>query len=118
MHAGFVAADYIKSQNMRKVYVAGPKEVCEELEEVGVEYEHQEVRGRIYGIANGSVILTFVQTDPMPEKWDNGLVDSLIVSRMDPKVDCVVVGYDVNMSYVKVARAANYLKKQNAKFLV
>ncbi len=43
-HAGYAAANYLKSKGAKKAYVLGPKKVCSELEEVGIDFEYKEVR--------------------------------------------------------------------------
>ncbi len=60
-------------------------------------------------------LVNFFQVDPLPEPWGNESIGQ-ILSEMDPDVDCVLVAFDVNVSYVKIVRAANYLEREGSLF--
>jgi len=53
----------------------------------------------------------------MPATWNSDYVADLH-SKLDPEVKAVVVGFDTNISYVKITKACNYLQPEGSVFLV
>ena len=103
IHAGLLTVMYLQSVQPDfggKVYVIGQGGIPKELEEVGIPYITDEI-------------------DTLPQDWvrDNSNVQSLVKS-LDPDVRCVMVGFDPNMSYPKIFKAMNYLKREDCPFLV
>ncbi|RUS81930.1 hypothetical protein EGW08_010316, partial [Elysia chlorotica] len=93
----WIAAEYLRAANFKdKVYVMGKKEsIGEELDAVGIKY-----------------------TGPGPDPIvGTGYADWLQEIKLDPEVKCVVVGFDPHISYMKMIRAASYLKNPDCLFL-
>jgi len=97
-HAGYLTACHLKKRQFEgKAYVVGPKGIAEELSEQGIRSEWRE-------------------EDPQPREWNNDVISALY-ANLDADVGCVIGGYDVNISYVKIAKACNYLQRKDAIFL-
>ncbi|KAK3793802.1 hypothetical protein RRG08_061935 [Elysia crispata] len=93
----WIAAEYLRSANFKdKVYVMGKKEsIGEELDAVGIKY-----------------------TGPGPDPIvGTSYADWLENVKLDPEVKCVLVGFDPDISYMKLIRAASYLKKPDCIYL-
>ena len=68
----------------------GEKGIFDELEEVGI---------RCHGLE------------------DNGVTDINVLTTMNPNIGTVVVGLDRNINYVKLSRAAAYIRDQKCSFV-
>ncbi|GFO26456.1 phosphoglycolate phosphatase [Plakobranchus ocellatus] len=94
----YIAAKYLHASNFQgKVYMIGGKDsMGAELDKVGIEY-----------ICPGP--------DPLEggnySEWHTNM-------KLDPEVKCVLVGYDPDFSYMKMMRAASYLKNPDCLYLV
>jgi len=53
----------------------------------------------------------------MSAQWDEYTVQA-IKDGLDRDVNCVIAGFDVNLSYKKVFKACNYLQRPGSIFLV
>ncbi|GFO27980.1 phosphoglycolate phosphatase [Plakobranchus ocellatus] len=93
----YIAAEYLRTANFKdKVYVIGKKEAMgAELENAGIRY-------------------TGTGPDPLE---GNTYADWLSNIKLDPEVKCVLVGFDPHISYMKLIRAASYLKKPDCVYL-
>ena len=96
--ASFVCAQYLKEKNLNKiVYVFGGKGLVDELTNAGIK----------------SIGL---EPDPMPERWDLETAEAL-VNSMEENVGCVVVGFQYDISYIKLLKAVTYLHNPEVLFL-
>ena len=87
----YATADYLKSSQIQgDVYVVGEKGIFEECEAVGI---------RCHGLE------------------DNDQKDVSILSTMQSQVRTVIVGLDRNINYVKISRAASYIRDHNCRFI-
>jgi len=91
----YVLAQYLKQRNFnKKVYVVGSTGVTGELDNVGI--AHSEIG-----------------PEPSPEK-----VFSLQhTMKLDPEIGCVAVGFDGDISFSKIMKAASYLLNPECLFL-
>lgn len=85
--SAFAAAEYVKQQGIKKVYVIGGAGLVEELE----------------GVAGVTVL--------GPEDWGKEFEFGVMKPEdLDPEVRAVVIGFDGKFCYYKLARAACYLR--------
>jgi len=91
----YIAAEYLKQIKFDgKVYLMGKEEsIGEELKQVG---------------------LNFIGTGPDPVE---GSVEDWLKLTVDKTVNCVLVGFDPDMSYMKIMKAATYLRNSDCLFL-
>ncbi|XP_005097998.1 glycerol-3-phosphate phosphatase isoform X1 [Aplysia californica] len=91
----YIAAAYLKKiQFEGTVYLIGkPDSLGEELSQVGIKY---------------------VGTGPDPVE---GVVEDWLKMSVNPEVKCVLVGFDPHISYMKIMKAATYLKNPNCLYL-
>ena len=47
----------------------------------------------------------------MPAQWGLDTAQEL-TNKLDPNVECVIVGFDKDISYIKIMKATTYLKPQ------
>lgn len=81
----------MKNQNnIGDVYVVGESGIFEELQEAGI---------RCYGME------------------DNDEKDISVLTKMNPSVRTVVVGLDRSINYVKISRAASYIRDYGCSFI-
>ena len=57
-----------------------------------------------------------VESDPMPAKWDPDIAEH-VMEKMENNIGCVVVGYNYDVSYMKLLKAATYLQNPNVLFV-
>ena len=96
--ASFVCAQYLKEKKLNKtVYVFGGKGLVDELTNAGI---------KSVGF----------EPDPMPERWDLETAEAL-VNSMEQNVGCVVVGFQYDISYIKLLKAVTYLHNPEVLFL-
>ncbi|GAB1602712.1 glycerol-3-phosphate phosphatase-like [Argonauta hians] len=90
----YMSALYLHERNFKgKVYLVGSKGIADELDNLGIQH-------------------TGVGPDPTQgalSEWQN--------IEFDPKVKCVLVGFDQFISYTKILKAASYIKKRKCLFL-
>ncbi|XP_012265108.2 glycerol-3-phosphate phosphatase-like [Athalia rosae] len=95
MCTSYLAATYLKEKNFsQKVYIVGTSGIAEELEAVGIDY---------IGLGPDPVI-----TDSAEMVRD---------FKPDPTVGAVVVGFDEQISYAKIFKAATYVQDPNVHFI-
>uniref|UniRef100_A0A1B6D7H2 Phosphoglycolate phosphatase n=1 Tax=Clastoptera arizonana TaxID=38151 RepID=A0A1B6D7H2_9HEMI len=93
---GFLVANYLKQMNFnKKVYIVGSEAIAKELDEVGI---------KNFGVGPDRMFGAL----PKP--------DDLKVT-LESNVGAVVVGYDVHISLIKIAKACTYLKDPNCLFI-
>ncbi|KAI1302423.1 Glycerol-3-phosphate phosphatase [Halotydeus destructor] len=91
----YSTAIYLKSIGFdKKVFVVGMDGISKELEKVGIE-------------------CIGVGPDPTPSHWTAGMADI----DLDPEVGAVVVGFDNQISFPKLAKACSYAKKPGCIFI-
>lgn len=89
--SSYATAEYLKNQEGHgDVYVVGENGIYEELEAVGI---------HCYG------------------REDNDKKDINVLTTMQPSVRTVVVGLDRNINYVKISRAASYIRDYGCSFV-
>lgn len=89
--SSYATALYFKQQNYKgDTYVVGEKGIYDELEEIGV---------KCHGFE------------------DNDVKDISALTKMNSNVENVVVGLDRNINYVKLSRAASYIRDYNCRFI-
>lgn len=94
----YLAALNLKTRNFdKKVYVLGSKGITQELEEAGLQH-----------IGLGP--------DPVPSDWSLDVAQS-VANNLDPDVGCVIVGFDLELSYLKLVKVASYLARPEMIFL-
>ncbi|KAL5007121.1 hypothetical protein ScPMuIL_015927 [Solemya velum] len=92
----YVAAEYLHEQGFKgKVYVMGTSNLAAELEKFGIAH-------------------TGTEPDPPPECFK---LKELMQTELDPEIKCVLVGFDINISYMKLIKASSYAKKKDCLFL-
>ncbi|BFZ15943.1 hypothetical protein BsWGS_18982 [Bradybaena similaris] len=91
----FIAAQYLHSINFKdKVYLIGKEEsIGKELDLVGIRY---------FG--------------PGPDILSGRLKDWLVMA-LDPEVKCVLVGFDPHISFMKIMKAASYLRNPDCLYV-
>lgn len=72
------------------MYVLGEKGIYDELEAVGIKCHGAE---------------------------DNGSADIYSLSKMNPSIGTVVVGLDRNVNWLKLSRAASYIRDRHCSFV-
>lgn len=91
----YSTAIYLKSIGFnRKVFAIGMHGIEKELEKVGIECEG-------------------VGADPTPSDWAPGMCDI----ELDPEVGAVVIGFDNQISFAKLAKACSYVKRSDCIFI-
>ncbi|CAL4069349.1 unnamed protein product, partial [Meganyctiphanes norvegica] len=91
----YVLAQYLKQRNFnKKVYVVGSTGITRELDNVGITH-------------------TEIGPDPSPEKVFS-LQETM---KLDPEIGCVAVGFDGDISFTKIMKAASYLLNPECLFL-
>ena len=91
LRSSYATALYFKQNNYKgDTYAIGEKGIYDELEEIGVKCFGQE---------------------------DNDVKDISALSKMNPNIENVVVGLDRNINYVKLSRAASYIRDYNCRFI-
>ncbi|XP_071122189.1 glycerol-3-phosphate phosphatase-like isoform X2 [Mytilus edulis] len=94
---GHAAAQYIKAQNLKgKVYCVGNTSMGVELDSFGIKH---------FGIGPDEVPGTFEQI---------GIPQHI---NLDPEVSCVLVGFDPHINYMKMTKAASYIRKNGTLFV-
>ncbi|XP_052064764.1 glycerol-3-phosphate phosphatase-like isoform X2 [Mytilus californianus] len=94
---GHAAAQYIKAQNLQgKVYCVGNASMGVELDSFGIKH---------FGIGPDEVPGTFEQI---------GIPQHI---TLDPEVSCVLVGFDPHINYMKMTKAASYIRKNGTLFV-
>ncbi|XP_046342123.2 glycerol-3-phosphate phosphatase-like [Haliotis rufescens] len=92
----FIGALYLKNINFTgKVYLVGNPAMGVELDKYGIRHT---------GIG------------PDQEKID-GSYPEWLTMKLDPEVNCVMVGFDKYLSFPKILKASSYLKKKDTIFL-
>ncbi|XP_013401421.1 glycerol-3-phosphate phosphatase [Lingula anatina] len=91
----FVAAQYLKSilPANSKVYVMGMPGMLQELDKAGIRH-----------IGSGPDVI-------------HGTITEWVQTELDPEVNCVLLGFDENISYLKVMKAASYARRKGAFFV-
>lgn len=91
----YSTAIYLKSMGFnRKVFVVGMNGISKELAKVGIES---------FGVG----------PDPTPSGWTPGQCDI----ELEDDVGAVVIGFDNQISFPKLARACSYVKKDDCLFI-
>lgn len=91
----YSSALYLKSKNFRRsVYVLGSSGISDELNAVGIEN---------FGVG----------PDVTPDEWAPGQARF----KVDKKVGAVVVGFDNQVSFKKLAKACSYVKRPDCLFV-
>jgi phosphoglycolate phosphatase len=86
----YSTAIYLQSIGFnKKVFVVGMNGISRELEKVGIE-------------------CIGVGPDPTPSSWTPGMADI----ELDPEVGAVVIGFDNQISFPKLAKACSYAKRK------
>ncbi|CAI5452208.1 unnamed protein product [Caenorhabditis angaria] len=97
-----VVADTIKRSGMnlkdKKVYLIGEQGLRDEMDELGIEY---------FGHGN--------EENKKEITEDNGAF--IYDIKLENNVGCVVVGYEKHFNYLKMMKAANYLKDDSVLFI-
>ena len=89
--SSYATAQYLKAHTKGgAAYVVGEQGIFDELKEVGI---------------------------PCHGMEDNDVKDVSSLATMDPSVTSVVVGLDRNVNYVKLSRAAAYIRDQHCSFI-
>ncbi|XP_059094563.1 uncharacterized protein LOC131889474 [Tigriopus californicus] len=92
IQAGFLTAAYLHEKHFsKKVYVIGEDGLESELQELGISYINQ-------------------RDDPLPDGWNEDKIRETL-DNLDPDVNCVMVGFDPNFSYMKMLKACNYIQR-------
>ncbi|XP_033752098.1 glycerol-3-phosphate phosphatase-like [Pecten maximus] len=92
----YAAALYLHNRKHQgKVYVVGNKAMGEELDEFGI--NHTGIGPDVVG--NKSLLTDFASTE------------------LDPEVNCVLVGFDPDLSLNKMVKGASYARKERSLFL-
>ncbi|KAK6191961.1 hypothetical protein SNE40_003526 [Patella caerulea] len=99
----YVGALYLHNNNFKgKVYVVGNPAMGKELDKFNI---------RHIGIG----------PDEMVNDDDNmnnsSRVEEWLKTQLDPEVNCVFVGFDAHINYIKILKAASYLQRENCLFL-
>lgn len=93
----YSTAVYLKSIGFdRKVFIVGQSGIAGELADVGIES-------------------CGVGADPTPRHWTPGMCE--IENDLDPDVGAVVIGFDNQISFPKLAKACSYVKDPNCIFI-
>ena len=89
--SSYATACYLKNvPNHKDAYVIGEQGIYDELEAVGIKCHGME---------------------------DNTQTDIACLKDMDPNIGTVVVGLDKNVNYVKLSRAASYIRDYHCPFV-
>ncbi|CAF1280254.1 unnamed protein product [Rotaria sordida] len=93
----WLTAKHLKSINFKgKCYVLGMQSMKYELEREG------------FQICGG------IGPDPLPSDSNAVTVDKL---ELEKDVDCVILAFDLHISYIKILKAATYLNRPNVLFI-
>ena len=96
--SSYLCALYLSEKNFTKtVYVFGGEGLVNEFDRVGIKH-------------------IGVESDPMPAKWDPDIAEH-VMEKMENNIGCVVVGYNYDVSYMKLLKAATYLQNPNVLFV-
>lgn len=91
----YASALYLKQINFnRTVYVLGSQGIADELDNLGI---------KNFGVG----------PDPTPDEWAPGQARF----KVDPDVGAVVVGFDNQVSFKKLAKACSYVKRPDCLFI-
>ncbi|MCL4134857.1 UNVERIFIED_CONTAM: hypothetical protein GTU68_015389 [Idotea baltica] len=91
----FIVAQHLKNINFnKKVYILGSEGIASELDLVGIPH-------------------IGVGPDPIPEN----VFDLAKLTKLDPDVGAVVVGFDAHFNISKILKAASYLQNPDCLFL-
>ena len=89
--SSYAASLYLQKQpNHGEVYVLGEKGIYDGLEAVGIKCHGTE---------------------------DNGCTDIQSLTKMNPSIGTVVVGLDRNVNFLKLSRAASYIRDYHCSFV-
>ncbi|KAL3843131.1 hypothetical protein ACJMK2_021083 [Sinanodonta woodiana] len=95
----YTAALYLKSISFKgKIYLVGNPAIAEELDKFGFQY-----------IGLGP--------DRAPDGASNYFNPALLDTQLDPEVNCVLVGFDIHLSYYKMMKAATYARRKDCIFI-
>ncbi|KAL8597587.1 hypothetical protein ACOMHN_001518 [Nucella lapillus] len=90
----YIAAQYLHSHQFKgKVYLVGNPAIAAELDAMGIKHS---------GAGPDPVV---------------GTVTEWIDMDFDPEVNCVLVGFDVDLSFMKLLKAATYLQRPGCLFV-
>jgi phosphoglycolate phosphatase len=93
--SSYVTAQYLKQIGVDgKIYLLGPKQLAQELDNVGIEH-----------IGFGDDILEGEFIPYMLKKFE-----------LEENVGAVLVSFDANLSYLKILKAVNYLQNEKCQF--
>lgn len=91
----YASAIYLKQQNFRRsVYVLGSQGIADELDNVGI---------KNFGVG----------PDLTPDDWAPGQARF----KVDKNVGAVVIGFDNQVSFKKLAKACSYVKRPDCQFI-
>nr|XP_046487725.1 uncharacterized protein LOC124221590 [Neodiprion pinetum] len=100
MCTSYLVAAYLKEKNFnKKVYIVGTEAIGKELNAVGIEVSHM--------------------TIPIfqPDRLVSDALEMIQNFNPDPDVGAVVVGFDDQISFPKIAKAATYVQDPNVHFI-
>ncbi|XP_065835361.1 glycerol-3-phosphate phosphatase-like isoform X2 [Oscarella lobularis] len=94
----YASAQYLKGKvpSKGKVYLIGSTGLIKELDEAGISY---------------------IGTGPDPVSGDGYRLDEWAKCPLDPEVKCVLVGFDEHFSFIKMLKAASYLRNPDCIFI-
>lgn len=91
----YASALYLKQINFsRTAYILGSQGIADELNNMGI---------KSFGVGS----------DPTPDEWAPGQARF----KVDPNVGAVVVGFDNQVSFKKLAKACSYVKRSDCLFI-
>jgi len=101
--AAKMAANYLKSINIKKVFPIGAKSIDHELSLLDIECDRHED-----------------QLDPIcdPKMDKETMMKAVQKLKLDDSIEAVVCGMDYNCAYPKFAVAATYIQNKNCKFIM